>query len=235
MIYQVLSRPRTGSHFINLLAWSYSKNTQSLFQEYFSTEDTPEEYERKFKFLETGKDDNRHYCLKVQTGHIRDVSRIINYLKDYYVIITKRNPWDSYLSYMFQELNGWIATHKDKHGKWSIEIIGGETEWPDPRIEDIDEENFILPVNEESIIQYVRVYKRDLDLLATIKSSLPNTFTFNYDLEHNSQLKEIFPEYNPNYVRLRADTQKININYEAHIPFGLVDHYKTMFDKCLNE
>ena len=80
MIYQVLSRPRTGSGVVYQHAWKTSEGIHLRLGEYFNTQDTPEKYEEKFKFLETGKEDNRHYCLKVHTGQIRDVSRIINYL-----------------------------------------------------------------------------------------------------------------------------------------------------------
>ena len=35
----------------------------------------------KFEFLETEKDKDRHYCLKVKVHQIREVPRIINYLQ----------------------------------------------------------------------------------------------------------------------------------------------------------
>ena len=236
MICQVLGRPRSGSHLINLISYVYSKNVRTQLGEYFSTEDTPEEYERKFKFLETQKAENRHHIVKIQTGQIRDLSRVIYYLNDYSLIMTKRNPWDSYLSHMFQKLHGWVATHKDKHGNWV------SSPWPDNtvKIYDIDEKNFILPVDEKSIKFYIEIYKRDLDIFKTIEASREmlnhqKTFTFDYDLEHTLQLKEIFPKYNANYIKLLINSQKINIDYEAHIPFGLVDHYKVIFDKYLNE
>jgi hypothetical protein len=86
---------------------------------------------------------------------------------------------------------------------------------------DIDIENFVLPINEENLRKYVKVYKRDLELIEDITDKLPNYTMFNYD-----ELDD-FNTY--------QHTQKHDINYEAHIPFGLVDHCKILFDKCLNE
>ena len=219
MIYQVLSRPRTGSGVVYQHAWKNSEGIHLRLGEYFNTQDTPEKYEEKFKFLETGKEDNRHYCLKVRTGQIRDVPRIINYFKDYHVYIVDRNPWNSYLSYMFCELHNWNVTHRFRDmdgekvfGKWTK--AGRETT-------DIDTENFVLPINEDNLKQYVKVYKRDLELIEDIKYKLPDYTVFDYD-ELDS-----FTEY--------RHTQKHDIDYEKHIPYALIDHYKTMFDKCLNE
>ena len=86
---------------------------------------------------------------------------------------------------------------------------------------DIDTENFVLPINEDNLKQYVKVYKRDLELIEDIKYKLPDYTVFDYD-ELDS-----FTEY--------RHTQKHDIDYEKHIPYALIDHYKTMFDKCLNE
>ena len=228
MIYQVLSRPRTGSHLISSYAWnSSSEEAIRPLSEYFDTQDTHKEYESKFEFLETEKDNDRHYCLKVQVHQIREVPRIINYLKDYHVCITKRNPWDSYLSYTFCDFFKWEVSHRDLEGKWSI-----WTKEEGKRTVEIDEDNFVLPINEKSIIKYIKVYKRDISMIEKIKSLLPNYTVFEYEtfLLNKPRLKQFF-----NKKEFTEVTQQTNMDYEAHIPFGLVDHYKTMFDKYLNE
>jgi len=221
MIYQVLSRPRTGSNKIYQYARHHSKEMCKWLSEYFNIHDSPEEYEEKFKFLEIEKDNGRHYCLKIQIGQIRDIPRVVNYFKDYHICITKRNPWDSYLSYMFCELHDWKISHKDLEGNWSS--------WTEEKGKiniEIDEDNFVLPVNEENIKKYIKSYKRDINVIEDMKPLLSNYTVFDYD---NLDLKVLFDESITGY------TVKNNIDYEAHIPFGLVDHYKATFDKYLNE
>ena len=48
---------------------------------------------------------------------------------------------------------------------------------------------------------------------------------------------EFYPAWSKQFFNKEViiNLQRNNINYEAHIPFGLVDHYKAMFDKYLNE
>jgi len=232
MIYQVLSRPRTGSGLLYRYACQNSENTVGRLAEYFAYYDSDEHYIEKFEFLEKEKEKGRHYCLKMHIGQVwsngyfKNLSQVIDYLNDYHVCITERNPWDSYLSNTFCEMHDWKISHKDLDGYWS-----SWTEENGKIIVDVDEDNFILPINEESIKQYVKVYKRDISLIKEIKPLLLNYTVFQYDtfILNEPKLKQFFNK------EVTINLRRNNINYEAHIPFGLVDHYKAIFDKYLNE
>ncbi len=209
-VYQVLSRPRTGSGVLYHHAWQSSRGFVKRLGEYFNINDSDEEYEQKFKYLETEKQENKHYCIKVHTGQIRDIKRTINYLKDYHVYVADRDPWDTFLSYMFCELTNWEGPHKfadDTFGKWTKQ---------GKQIANIDTNNFVLKITEEQVIKQVDVYKESMHIIKEITDNLPAYTIFNY----NS-----LPKYN--------HTKPLGIDYESHVPD--VQKYKTMFKELLND
>lgn len=209
-VYQVLSRPRTGSGVLYHHAWQSSRGFVKRLGEYFNINDSDEEYEQKFKYLEIEKQENKHYCIKVHTGQIRDIKRTINYLKDYHVYVADRDPWDTFLSYMFCELTNWEGPHKfadDTFGKWTKQ---------GKQIANIDTNNFVLKITEEQVIKQVDVYKESMHIIKEITDNLPAYTIFNY----NS-----LPKYN--------HTKPLGIDYESHVPD--VQKYKTMFKELLND
>lgn len=208
-VYQVLSRPRTGSGVLYHHAWKSSINSARRLGEYFNVNDSAEEYEKKFSYLEKEKQQNKHYCIKVHTGQIRDIQRTIDYFKDYHVYVTERDPWDTFLSYMFCELTNWEGPHKfsdNTFGRWTKQ---------GKQIANIETTNFVLNVTENNIKSHVGIYKRDMELIKTITSNVSHT-TFNY----NS-----LPKY--------EHTIPLGIDYESHVPD--VQKYKTMFKELLND
>ena len=212
-VYQVLSRPRTGSSVLYRHAWHNSKNYTGRLGEYFNIDDTEEEYEEKFKYLETEKEQNKHYCIKIHTGQIRDIQRTIDFLKDYHTYVTERDPWDAFLSYMFCELTNWEGPHRfsDIDGK---KVFGKWTK-QGKQVANIDITNFILLITENNVSQHIEIYKRDIELIKTITSNVPHT-VFNY--ENLPKYEHIIP---------------LGIDYEKHVPN--VEKYKTMFRELLND
>lgn len=209
MIYQVLSRPRTGSGVLYHHAWRNSTNISGRLGEYFNIYDNQEEYEKKFRYLETEKEQNKHYCLKIHTGQIRDIPRVINYLKDYHVYIADRDPWDTFLSYMFCELTDWETPHRfsnNTFGKWTKQ---------GKQVANIDTENFLLHITEQDVKKQVDVYKESISIIKEITNNINHYTIFNYD--------EL-----PNYTH----TLPLGIDYEAHVPN--VEKYKVMFKELLN-
>jgi len=208
-VNQVLSRPRTGSGVLYYHACRESKQNIGKLGEYFNINDSSEEYEKKFSYLEKEKQQNKHYCIKVHTGQIRDIQRTIDYFKDYHVYVTERDPWDTFLSYMFCDLTNWEGPHKfsdNTFGRWTKQ---------GKQIANIETTNFVLTITENDIKSHVGIYKRDMELIKTITSNVSHT-TFNY----NS-----LPEYN--------HTKPLGIDYESHVPD--VQKYKTMFKELLND
>jgi len=208
-VNQVLSRPRTGSGVLYYHACRESKQNIGKLGEYFNINDSSEEYEKKFSYLEKEKQQNKHYCIKVHTGQIRDIQRTIDYFKDYHVYVTERDPWDTFLSYMFCDLTNWEGPHKfsdNTFGRWTKQ---------GKQIANIETTNFVLTITENDIKSHVGIYKRDMELIKTITSNVSHT-TFNY----NS-----LPEYN--------HTKPLGIDYESHV--SDVQKYKIMFKELLND
>ena len=208
-VNQVLSRPRTGSGVLYYHACRESKQNIGKLGEYFNINDSTEEYEKKFSYLEKEKQQNKHYCIKVHTGQIRDIQRTIDYFRDYHVYVTERDPWDTFLSYMFCDLTNWEGPHKfsdNTFGRWTKQ---------GKQIANIETTNFVLNITENDIKSHVGIYKRDMELIKTITSNVPHT-TFSY----NS-----LPKY--------EHTIPLGIDYESHVPD--VQKYKTMFKELLND
>jgi len=123
--------------------------------------------------------------------------------------VTERDPWDTFLSYMFCDLTNWEGPHKfsdNTFGRWTKQ---------GKQIANIETTNFVLTITENDIKSHVGIYKRDMELIKTITSNVSHT-TFNY----NS-----LPEYN--------HTKPLGIDYESHVPD--VQKYKTMFKELLND
>jgi hypothetical protein len=208
-VYQVLSSPRTGSGVLYHHAWRKSGNIAGRLGEYFNISDSKEETEQKFQFLENRKQENRHYCLKIHCGQIKDTNRTINYLKDYHVYVAQRNPWDAFLSYMFCELNEWKGPHRfpdNRFGRWTKQ---------GKQFVEIETENFVLNITEDDIRQHTSIYKRDRDLIKDITSNIQHTI-FDYDNLPNCN-----------------HTIPIGIDYEKHVPYK--EKYKKLFLEYLHD
>jgi len=209
-VYQVLSRPRTGSGVLYYHACRESKQNNGKLGEYFNINDSTEEYEKKFSYLEKEKQQNKHYYIKVHTGQIRDIQRTIDYFKDYHLYVTERDPWDTFLSYMFCELTNWEGPHKfadNTFGRWTKQ---------GKQIANIDTNNFVLQITEEQVVKQVEVYKESMSIIKEITDNLPAYTIFDY--------KDL-PKYN--------HTKPLGIDYESHVPD--VQKYKTMFKELLND
>lgn len=212
-VYQVLARPRTGSHFINQMCWHFSgKNEVQNLEEFFDGAKDINSYNKKLDFLLEERDKGRHYCIKFMTYSIHNPEATLDFLKDYNVVLIKRNPWKSFLSrvylYRLKSMYGFYPTHKNRRGEW----IYNST------VVDVDEkELFALEIPKKDIIEYIDKTKKWIILLDWFEKRLPNLYVFDYDLDHDLQLQNIFPKYNKNYKLIYANTTPIEIDYEKHV------------------
>ena len=212
-VYQVLSRPRTGSYFINQMCWYFSdKNKVQNLEEYFHDAKDINSYNKKLDFLFEERDKGRHYCIKFMSYSIHNPEATLDFLKGYNVVLIKRKPWNSFLSTVYiarlKSIYGdFYPSHKNIRGEWNIDF---------PTI-DVDEKEFTLKISKKNIIEYIDKIKKCNILFNWFEKRLPNLHVFDYDLDHDIQLQNIFSKYNKNYKLIYANSVPIDIDYEKHV------------------
>lgn len=161
---------------------------------------------KKLDYLEQKKLRNEHFPIKIIPNSIRGCGRVIenrltNYLKDYKILTIARNPWDSFMSFLYQTKTNWELSHKRIN---------------DPKFE---RKNIYYEIKEYDILQYATIWWYDIKFICEIEPY----HVFNYEDLNTKTLNDFFGK------EIKSSMLPLDINYKEHIIN--YDEARAMFDK----
>lgn len=202
MTYQVIASPRTGSTILNRFA---VEDNGLGFSEFFN-EDVDinldwhkglfKHYsiEEKLDYLEFYKAQDIHFSLKlfphqVLISNPQVESRLIKFFDGYKNLTINRDPWDSFLSLMYQHYTNWEIPHK--HGDEQLETV-----------------EFTIDLT--WVKEFVKIYKVNKNFVSKISVYKE----FNYDEEISlPDLQKFFKTYfDPVMRKMQLDYKSKAIN-----------------------
>ena len=120
MTYQVVASHRTGSSLLNHYAIDHNDGFgfHELFLKQANTKIQSLRFastKQKFEFLESHKKQDTHFSIKIFPYKIITEgyeSRLLDYLDGYKILTINRNPFDTFLSYAYQNYTYWKNSHR---------------------------------------------------------------------------------------------------------------------------
>ena len=142
--------------------------------------DNKYEINSKLDFLESNIQRNVHYHFKVFPAKIKDkkqIERLTNILNNYKIITIDRNPFDSLLSYLYQQHTYWSHSHRSKNTKLFKDRFVADTSDISCWIKDYkDYKKFLTKLNYIIALDYDDVNREKIQKLLGCKLIKPDVY-----------------------------------------------------------
>ena len=212
MTYQILSQPRTGTHYL----YTYTK-TDIHIGEYFLPNKRVTKLgiadKEMWSWLKNEKSIGNHHSIIV---NMKDrfvendpnfIDKLIRHFRGYHILTIKRNPWDMFISSCYANQTNTFTK------RYSEEII----------ITD----DFKIEVNDDWVLDFIYDYKIATGFINTILEEQVHT-VLQYEDLNETYLNKFFGVNTP-WTNLRP----MNIDYEKYIED--VSYWKKYFENKLDE
>ena len=202
--YQIVSFWRTGSTLLNYHLAAYNKTKRSLevFNERFNG-GIP--IANSFNTLLLNKSNNIHISAKIMPAHVIQLGferELFQYLDGYPILTIDRDPFDTFLSWYYQDVTSWKICHI---WPWTVK----------PSC------NIYIPIDLERAHDFIKTWHVHKAFLNKLINKNNDVTVFNYCDITNEKLSAFF---GTDYV---ASTAPMNINYN-HL-FSNIEEVREIF------
>ena len=211
MTYQILSQPRTGTHYL----YDYTRGDLYI-GEYFLPNLRLTKLgvtdEEMWTWLRNEKSMGNHHSIIVNMKQqfVEDdpnfIEKLIRHFRGYHILTIKRKPWDMFISMSYAYQTNTFINYKDK------EII-----IPD---------DFKIEVNDGWVLDFIDDYKISTGFINTILEEQVHTI-LQYEDINETYLNKFFGVDTP-----YSDIEPMNIDYEKYIED--VSYWKKYFENKLD-
>ena len=203
MTYQVIASPRTGSTLLNQFAVEDNGlGFEEFFNDYVDSNINWHKLmfafhsvEEKLDYLEYYKSKDIHFSFKLFPHQIIIAepnleSKLIKFFDGYKNLTINRDPWDSFLSHMYQHYTNWKFPHRHQ------------------RYRPIEIKEYTIDLT--WVKEFVKIYKVNKNFVSKISVYKE----FNYDEEINvSSLQKFFDtQFDPKLYKMQLDYKSKAIN-----------------------
>jgi hypothetical protein len=162
----------------------------------------------KLDFLEQKKKEGIHFCNKIFVNNniLFSKDKLLTYLNDYEVHVLKRDPFDTFISRMYQDYNDWALSNI--FDKESNRLLG----MSDSQISDeMLHQNYFV-VESAKVDEWLSVYMRFVKLSSWLQDNGTSEYT---TIHYEDIQKEYLNNYGVPFPKpLNFDYEELCINYD---------------------